>query len=91
MTKSPVNECGGECQNRPRCTHFAWTEDEKDGSGTCWLKHDNKISLSDAVGTSDEKMVCGVLKKTIDRGLYLRFLFRIKTINKYRLLNLTEY
>ena len=76
MTKLPVNECGGECQNRHRCTHFAWTEDEKDSSGTCWLKHDNKISLSDAVEietTSDKEIVCGVLRKTIDRGLDFYF------------------
>jgi hypothetical protein len=53
-------DCGGRCSSTSGCTHFTWTTYN---GGTCWMKG-GTVSKSQAVSTSDQTMVCGIVGST---------------------------
>ena len=50
-------DCSTRCAERAGCTHYAWTTYN---GGTCWMKQ-GTVSKSNAIATSDQSMVCGLL------------------------------
>lgn len=50
-------QCGGRCASTPKCTHFTWTNYN---GGTCWMKQ-NRVSKADAIKSSDNSAVCGII------------------------------
>ncbi len=55
-----ADRCGGQCEQTPGCTHFAWTTYM---SGTCWMKT-GAVSKNDAISNNDPTAVCGVAQNT---------------------------
>ncbi|CAF3029479.1 unnamed protein product [Rotaria sp. Silwood2] len=53
-------DCSGKCAETPGCTHFVWTNWN---GGTCWMKQ-GSVSKNDAIATSDQGMVCGVVSSS---------------------------
>jgi hypothetical protein len=53
----PGQDCNATCIQTPGCTHFTWTTWN---TGTCWMKY-GTISTNNAIATSDQSMVCGVI------------------------------
>ena len=53
-----ASQCGPKCLATSSCTHFTWTNYK---GGTCYMKF-GKVSQSDAHSTTDNTMVCGILK-----------------------------
>jgi hypothetical protein len=57
QAKVPVEQCGPTCARTTSCTHYTWTTFN---GGTCFMKQ-GPVSKLDALVTTDNSMVCGVV------------------------------